>query len=65
MKIKHSEPYASLRAQTYPAIGEQLDAIMKMAEALQSQGISLPQETQEWVSNCLAVKERYKKPVSK
>lgn len=61
MIIRHSEPYAPLRAAAYPPIGEQLDAIMKMAHALHEQGISLPPETCEWVGRCMAVKETYPK----
>jgi len=64
MKIRHSEPYANLRRQEYPAVGEQLDAVLKMAQALQEQGIELPKETQTWIAQCQAVKQRYAKPPS-
>jgi len=63
MKIRHIEPYAPLRRQAYPSIGEQLDAILKMAQALQQQGIALPDETQAWIAKCQAVKQRYAKQV--
>jgi len=61
MKILHSEPYAPLRRRDYPPIGEQLDAVLKMAQALQQQGIALPDETQAWIAQCQAVKQRYTK----
>jgi len=61
MKIRHSEPYAPLRAQAYPSVGEQLDAVVKMAQALQRQGIELPEETQAWIAQCQAIKQRYAK----
>jgi len=64
MKIRHSEPYAPLRRHAYPPIGEQLDAVLKMAQALQAQGIELPDETQAWVAQCQAVKQRYAKQAS-
>ena len=44
MKIRHYEPYAPLRARAYPAIGDQLDAIMKFAAHLQASGQALPDE---------------------
>ena len=61
MKIHHSEPYAPLRRQAYPPVGEQLDAIMKMALALRVQGTPLPVETEAWIDKCIEVKETYKK----
>ena len=64
MKIHHSEPYAPLRQKAYPAFGEQLDALLKLAVALQAQGIELPEDTVKWINNCIAVKEKYKKPSS-
>jgi hypothetical protein len=38
---------------------------MKMAEALHTQGIVMPPEVLQWISDCNAVKGKYKKPVSK
>ena len=61
MKIKHSEPYGPLRAMAYPKIGEQLDAVMKLAAALRDQGIELPPETAQWVERCESVKRTFKK----
>jgi len=64
MKIRHSEPYARLRREAYPPVGAQLDAVLKMAQALQAQGIALPDETQDWIAQCQAVKDRYAKRAS-
>lgn len=64
MKILHHEPYAPLRAAAYPPIGDQLDAIVKMAKTLHEQGIGLPPEVMEWVGQCEQVKATYKKPPS-
>lgn len=61
MKIHHSEPYALLREQAYPAFGEQLDALMKLAVALQEQGFQLPEDTVNWIRDCAEVKRKYKK----
>lgn len=61
MKIRHSEPYTHLRQKAYPAFGEQLDAVMKLAEALQQQGFELPAATVNWIEQCKAVKSKYKK----
>jgi len=54
--------YKTLRSESYPAFGDQLDAIMKMALLLKNQNIALPAETIEWINTCLAVKDRYPKP---
>ncbi len=63
MKIRHYEPYAPLRARAYPAIGDQLDAIMKFAQHLQSSGQVLPDEVAQWVAQCNHVKQRFPKTV--
>lgn len=62
MKIRHSEPYEGLRRGAYPPVTDQLDAIMKLAEALLAQGIVLPDEVQSWVKACRAVKDQFRKP---
>jgi len=62
MKIRHSEPYTRLRKTAYPPVGAQLDALVKLAQALQQQGINIPQETADWIAQCQAVKDRYAKP---
>lgn len=56
MKIRHTEPYAPKRAARYPAIGDQLDAVYKLAVALRAQGMTLPPETQAWIAQVQAVK---------
>lgn len=61
MKIRHVEDYRKRRKDEYPATGEQLDAIMKMAAALKAQGIELPEETEQWIARCQSVKTKYKK----
>ena len=65
MKIQHFEDYKKLRANKYPSTGEQLDAILKMAIYLKSQGFDLPVETNTWITNCLNNKDFYKKPEKK
>jgi len=62
LKIQHKEPYGPLRAAAYPKLGDQLDAVMKLARALRDQGIVLPQEVCDWVAACESVKQRYAKP---
>lgn len=61
MKIIHKEPHGPLRRKEYPSIGDQLDAIAKMAVALRDQGFVLPPETLAWIDQCEAVKGRYPK----
>lgn len=61
LKIQHDEDYRRLRAQAYPSLGEQFDAVYKMAVALRDQGIELPPETLEWLEAVEHVKQTYKK----
>lgn len=61
MKIVHKEPHGPLRQREYPHIGDQLDAIMKFAAHLNKEGIPLPDETQAWIAQCEAVKQKYPK----
>lgn len=51
-------------ARAYPAVGDQLDAIMKFAAHLQSSGQALPEPVAQWVAQCQGVKQRYPKPAS-
>lgn len=61
MKIRHVDDYRKRRKAEYPAVGEQLDAIMKMAAELREQGIRLPEETEQWIARCMEVKSKYRK----
>lgn len=60
MKIQHNEDYRKLRAAEYPKVGDQIDAIYKMALALQGTQ-ELPPETLQWMSQVAAVKAKYPK----
>lgn len=53
--------YSYHRHKAYPEIGNQLDAVFKMAVALQEQGITLPEDTAEWVASVQLVKDTYPK----
>lgn len=61
MKIRHHEDYRPLRATAYPPIGDQLDAIYKLAQALAVQGFVIPAEVQAWIDKCKKVKATYPK----
>lgn len=61
MKIRHSEPHGPRRKAAYPDIGDQLDAVFKMAKALAELGIQLPDETMQWIHDCERIKRAYKK----
>ena len=60
MRIKHVEPHGPLRAKEYPSIGDQLDAIFKLASSLQDQGIAMPPDVLDWLDKCRSVKDKYK-----
>ena len=61
MKIKHRTPHGPKRKAEYPDIGDQLDVIVKLADALRQQGIHLPQEVNQWIDKCQSVKAKYPK----
>jgi hypothetical protein len=60
LKIQHSEDYRKLRAAEYPKIGDQLDAIYKLAQWMKNSQ-SMPVETLEWLDQVAAVKSKYPK----
>lgn len=59
MKIHHQSDYRQKRQVEYPDIGDQLDAVYKLARHLQEQGQKLPPDVDRWVAQCRAVKEKY------
>jgi len=61
LKIQHNEDYRTLRRQAYPSLGEQFDAVYKMAAALRDQGVQLPEETLDWLLTIEQIKKTYKK----
>lgn len=61
MKIRHREPVGPRRKAEYLDIGDQLDAIYKLAKALEQQGIEMPDEVKEWIDRCSEVKRRFPK----
>jgi hypothetical protein len=66
LKLHHNDPLARVekvqaKRNAYPPVGDQLDAIFKMAVALQKQGVELPTETKDWLTSCQAVKDAHKK----
>ena len=61
MKIRHVDDYRKRRKAEYPPIGDQLDAVMKMAAALREQGFQFPPEVEQWVARCQEVKAKYRK----
>jgi hypothetical protein len=50
------------RAEEYPDIGEQLDALLKELAARRDRGETLTTELQDIIDRCLAVKARHPKP---
>jgi hypothetical protein len=53
--------YKRLRAPEYPAIGDQLDAILKHLNYRRTQGDELTQEMDDIIGDWLAVKARFPK----
>lgn len=58
MRIKAAKHVESRRIQSYPPIGNQLDAIYKGFQALRQQGIVFPEETIAWLDRIAAVKDK-------
>ncbi|TGV09717.1 hypothetical protein E4695_04200 [Alcaligenaceae bacterium 429] len=59
MIIRHDADYRELRKQSYPDVGEQLDAVFKLAKHLQSLGQDLPPDVEKWVNDCQEVKDKF------
>ncbi|MCX5592788.1 hypothetical protein [Alcaligenes endophyticus] len=60
MKIYHNpNNYAERRRQEYPDIGDQLDAVFKLAQHMRETGQKLPPDVGKWVDECAAVKQKY------
>lgn len=60
MKVTVEQNYRQLRQEAYEDIGNQLDAVFKLAKALKEQGIELPVDTISWIDSCQAVKDKFK-----
>lgn len=59
MKITHTRDYREARQESYPPVGDQLDALFKYFAANPE---DVPAELQAWVDACMAVKNRFPKP---
>ena len=60
--VEYVPTYAERRAREYPAIGDQLDAIIKELNYRRMNGENLIAEMDSIVGLCLAVKKDYPKP---
>jgi hypothetical protein len=59
MRIKATRDPLEARRTEYPQLGDQMDAMLALAEALEKQGIQLPQKTKDWISTCNRIKKKY------
>lgn len=59
MKIVHKSDYVQKRRMAYPAIGDQLDAIYKLAAHMKEKGEPLPPDVERWIQQCKSVKDKY------
>lgn len=60
MKVTVEQNYRELRQVAYEDIGNQLDALFKLAKALKEQGIVLPTDTLNWIDSCQSIKDKFK-----
>lgn len=60
MKVTVEQNYRELRQIAYEDIGNQLDALFKLAKALKEQGIALPTDTLNWIASCQNIKDKFK-----
>lgn len=60
MIINHKRCYKESRRSEYPDIGDQLDAVYKLAKALQGT-IELPVDVLKWIADIDEVKTKFKK----
>lgn len=61
-EMHQANAYRIHRADAYPSIGDQLDAVWKGMIALRDAGIELPADTLGWLDEVAAVKDQYPKP---
>lgn len=59
LNIEPAELIRIQRANAYPPMGDQLDAIFKLAKYLQDRGEDLPEEVNDWIQLCQHVKNTY------
>lgn len=59
--ITHKICHREARRREYPPIGDQLDAVGKLAASLKAQGMELPAETEQWLSQLQIVKDTFPK----
>lgn len=60
MKITHKPNYRLMRQKAYPPIGDQLDAVYKLAKALQGT-VEFPPDVLKWIADIDQVKDKLKK----
>lgn len=60
--LPYERPYADLRREAYPVIGDQLDAILKGFNTRRMAGENLPDDLDSIINQWLAVKAEYPKP---
>lgn len=61
-RVRHTADYAAKRRAEYPQVGDQLDQVWKVIEALKSRGTQLPAEADAMLGSIQATKARYPKP---
>lgn len=61
MKLEIEQKYSDFRSKHYASIGDQLDAIFKMAKSLKESGTELPEDVLLWIDDCQSVKDKYPK----
>jgi hypothetical protein len=61
MKFTMERDYKESRKRAYPDIGEQLDAVHRLAKALIANGTTVPPEVNQWVAKLDSVKQKYPK----
>lgn len=62
LEYKRLTDYVKLRAEAYPSIGDQLDAVLKGFNQLRFNGTDLPADLDAVIGQWLAVKAQYPKP---
>lgn len=60
MIINHKRCYKQARRDAYPPIGDQLDAVYKLAKALQGT-MEFPPDVLKWIADIDQVKDKFKK----
>ena len=61
-KLADRRTYAEKRAEAYPEITDQLDALWKVVNQMRLDNLNIPQDSDDMLGKILAVKKKFRPP---